>query len=130
MHIVHSYDRIVPYIGHKKLTVVTLPPKVHSTSQSILRKEYDWIENKLRPWVGYSATNRYLNSDSSVVSHSEISHENSFFCLSINTCMTFDFFIHFLFTFLMNFCLPTNIFLKKNKYMKKKKRKQQNAHEI
>ncbi|KAF7283207.1 hypothetical protein GWI33_001174 [Rhynchophorus ferrugineus] len=66
VHIVHSYDRIVPYVGHKRLTVVSTPPKVYSTRPSVLQREYDWIENKVRPWVGYSATNRYLNSDSAV----------------------------------------------------------------
>ncbi|XP_030755154.1 uncharacterized protein CG45076-like isoform X2 [Sitophilus oryzae] len=66
VHIVHSYDRIVPYVGHKRLTVVTSPPKVFSTRPSVLHREYDWIENKVRPRVGYSATNRYLNSDSAV----------------------------------------------------------------
>lgn len=69
VHIVHSYDRIVPYVGHKRLTVVTTPPKVFSTRPSVLQREYDWIERKVRPRVGYSATNRYLNSDSAVVSH-------------------------------------------------------------
>jgi hypothetical protein len=66
VHVVHTYDRIVPYVGHKRLTVVTLPPKVYSTRQSVLQREYDWIENKVRPWVAYSPTNRYLNSASSV----------------------------------------------------------------
>ncbi|KAL1512732.1 hypothetical protein ABEB36_002272 [Hypothenemus hampei] len=66
VHIVHSYDRIVPYVGHKRLTVITSPPKVFSTRPSVLQREYDWIERKVRPWVGYSATNRYLNSDSAV----------------------------------------------------------------
>ncbi|XP_048523127.1 uncharacterized protein LOC125504758 [Dendroctonus ponderosae] len=66
VHIVHSYDRIVPYVGHKRLTVVTTPPKVFSTRPSVLQREYDWIERKVRPRVGYSATNRYLNSDSAV----------------------------------------------------------------
>jgi hypothetical protein len=67
VHVVHTYDRIVPYVGHKRLTVVTLPPKVYSTRQSVLQREYDWIENKVRPWVAYSPTNRYLNSASSVI---------------------------------------------------------------
>ncbi|XP_050294895.1 uncharacterized protein CG45076-like isoform X3 [Anthonomus grandis grandis] len=66
VHVVHSYDRIVPYVGHKRLTVVTTPPKVFSTRPSVLQREYDWIERKVRPSVGYSATNRYLNSDSAV----------------------------------------------------------------
>ncbi|XP_045460317.1 uncharacterized protein CG45076-like isoform X2 [Harmonia axyridis] len=66
VHIVHTYDRIVPYVGHKRLTVVTTPPKVHSTRPSILQREYDWIENRVRPWVGYSALNNYLNSNSAV----------------------------------------------------------------
>ncbi|XP_060517588.1 uncharacterized protein CG45076-like isoform X2 [Cylas formicarius] len=66
VHVVHSYDRLVPYVGHKRLTVVTSPPKVYATRPSVLQREYDWIENKIRPWVGYSATNRYLNSDSAV----------------------------------------------------------------
>lgn len=73
VHIVHSYDRIVPYVGHKRLTVVTSPPKVFSTRPSVLHREYDWIENKVRPRVGYSATNRYLNSDSAVIFDSETS---------------------------------------------------------
>ncbi|XP_064211386.1 uncharacterized protein CG45076 isoform X1 [Tribolium castaneum] len=66
VHVVHTYDRIVPYVGHKRLTVVTLPPKIYSTRSSVLQREYDWIENKVRPWVAYSPTNRYLNSDSAV----------------------------------------------------------------
>ncbi|XP_063922177.1 uncharacterized protein CG45076-like isoform X1 [Zophobas morio] len=66
VHVVHSYDRIVPYVGHKRLTVVTLPPKIYSTRSSVLQREYDWIESKVRPWVAYSPTNRYLNSDSTV----------------------------------------------------------------
>ncbi|XP_066154786.1 uncharacterized protein CG45076-like isoform X2 [Euwallacea fornicatus] len=66
VHIVHSYDRIVPYVGHKRLTVVTSPPRVWSTTPSVLHREYDWIERKVRPSVGYSAVNRYLNSDSAV----------------------------------------------------------------
>ncbi|XP_044744314.1 golgin subfamily A member 6-like protein 22 isoform X2 [Coccinella septempunctata] len=66
VHIVHTYDRIVPYVGHKRLTVVTTPPKVYSTRPSILQREYDWIENRMRPWVAYSATNNYLNSNSAV----------------------------------------------------------------
>ncbi|XP_044263892.1 uncharacterized protein CG45076-like isoform X5 [Tribolium madens] len=67
VHVVHTYDRIVPYVGHKRLTVVTLPPKIYSTRSSVLQREYDWIENKVRPWVAYSPTNRYLNSDSAVI---------------------------------------------------------------
>ncbi|KAL3288849.1 hypothetical protein HHI36_003296 [Cryptolaemus montrouzieri] len=66
VHIVHAYDRIVPYVGHKRLTVVTTPPKVYSTRPSVLQREYDWIENRVRPWVAYSATNNYLNSNSAV----------------------------------------------------------------
>ncbi|XP_018568469.1 uncharacterized protein LOC108908810 isoform X3 [Anoplophora glabripennis] len=66
VHVSYSYDRVVPYVGHKRLTVVTMPPRVFSTRPSVLQREYDRIENKLRPWTGYSATNRYLNSDSSV----------------------------------------------------------------
>ncbi|CAH1108620.1 unnamed protein product [Psylliodes chrysocephalus] len=66
VHVTYSYDRLVPYVGHKRLTVVTSPPKVWSTRPSVLRREFDRIESKLRPWTGYSATNRYLNSDSAV----------------------------------------------------------------
>ncbi|XP_018568468.1 uncharacterized protein LOC108908810 isoform X2 [Anoplophora glabripennis] len=69
VHVSYSYDRVVPYVGHKRLTVVTMPPRVFSTRPSVLQREYDRIENKLRPWTGYSATNRYLNSDSSVRSY-------------------------------------------------------------
>lgn len=68
----YSHDNLVPYAGHKRLTVVTLPPKVYSTRPSILQREYDRIESKLRPWTGYSAVNRYLNSDSAVVRILEI----------------------------------------------------------
>ncbi|KAJ8924516.1 hypothetical protein NQ315_007314 [Exocentrus adspersus] len=66
VHVTYTYDRVVPYVGHKRLTVVTSPARVYATRPSILQREYDRIENKVRPWVGYSATNRYLNSDSAV----------------------------------------------------------------
>ncbi|XP_056638418.1 uncharacterized protein CG45076-like isoform X7 [Diorhabda sublineata] len=66
VHVTYTYDRIVPYVGHKRLTVVTAPPKVWATRPSVLQREYDRIESKLRPWNGYSATNRYLNSNSAV----------------------------------------------------------------
>ncbi|XP_074032561.1 uncharacterized protein isoform X4 [Leptinotarsa decemlineata] len=66
VHVTYSYDRVVPYVGHKRLTVVTAPPKVFSTRPSVLQREFERIENKMRPWNAYSATNRYLNSDSAV----------------------------------------------------------------
>ncbi|XP_050514257.1 uncharacterized protein CG45076 isoform X8 [Diabrotica virgifera virgifera] len=66
VHVTYTYDRIVPYVGHKRLTVVTAPPRVWGTRPSVLQREFDRIENKIRPWTGYSATNRYLNSNSAV----------------------------------------------------------------
>lgn len=68
VHVVHSYDRIIPYIGHKRLTVVTPTPTVVRVRPSTLYREFDRIENKLRPYTYNSYTNDYLNSDSHVVS--------------------------------------------------------------
>ena len=66
VHVVHTYDRIVPYAGHKRLTVVTTPPPVFRVRPSVLYREFDRIERKVRPDYYYSATNHYLNSDSAV----------------------------------------------------------------
>lgn len=63
----HTYDRIVPYVGHKKLSVVTSPPIVVRVRPSVLYKEYDRIERKMRPITYYSPTSSFLNSDSAVV---------------------------------------------------------------
>ena len=69
MHVVHTYDRIVPYVGHKRLTVVTNPPVIVRTIRpSTLYRELDRIEHKYRPITYRSYTNDYLNSDSQVVS--------------------------------------------------------------
>jgi hypothetical protein len=66
VHVVHSYDRIVPYVGHKRLTVVTTPPVCVRVRPSVLYREFDRIENKMRPISYKSYTNDYLNSQSSV----------------------------------------------------------------
>ncbi|XP_022913082.1 uncharacterized protein [Onthophagus taurus] len=66
VHVVHTYDRIVPYVGHKRLTVVTSNPMVYKVRPSVLYKEFDRIENKYRPYTYTSALSEYLNSDSAV----------------------------------------------------------------
>ncbi|XP_022913080.1 uncharacterized protein CG45076-like isoform X8 [Onthophagus taurus] len=67
VHVVHTYDRIVPYVGHKRLTVVTSNPMVYKVRPSVLYKEFDRIENKYRPYTYTSALSEYLNSDSAVI---------------------------------------------------------------
>lgn len=71
---IHTYDRIVPYVGHKKLTVVTTPPTVFRVRPSVLYREYDRIQSKYRPWIYYSPTNHYLNSDSAVVRRTSVAY--------------------------------------------------------
>ncbi|XP_017775203.1 PREDICTED: uncharacterized abhydrolase domain-containing protein DDB_G0269086-like isoform X2 [Nicrophorus vespilloides] len=66
VHVVHTYDRIVPYVGHKRLTVVPSSPVVVRLRPSTLYREFDRIENKLRPITYNSYTNDYLNSNSHV----------------------------------------------------------------
>uniref|UniRef100_A0A1Y1LFY3 Uncharacterized protein n=1 Tax=Photinus pyralis TaxID=7054 RepID=A0A1Y1LFY3_PHOPY len=66
VHVVHTYDRIVPYVGHKRLTVVSAPPQIFRVRPSVLLKEFDRIQYKYRPAVTYSYVNNYLNSDSAV----------------------------------------------------------------
>ncbi|KAK4885391.1 hypothetical protein RN001_001662 [Aquatica leii] len=66
VHVVHTYDRIVPYVGHKRLTVVSTPPQIFRVRPSVLLKEFDRIQYKYRPAVSYSYVNNYLNSDSAV----------------------------------------------------------------
>ncbi|GJQ66461.1 hypothetical protein Trydic_g4461 [Trypoxylus dichotomus] len=62
VHVVHTYDRIVPYVGHKRLTVVTSNPMVYKVRSSVLNREFDRIEHKYRPITYVSALNEYLNS--------------------------------------------------------------------
>nr|CAH7724284.1 unnamed protein product [Callosobruchus chinensis] len=78
VHVSYSYDRYTPYVGHKRLTVVT-PPRVYATRPAVLQKEFERIENKLRPWYAYSATNRYLNSDSAVRTYYHVSYPTSYY---------------------------------------------------
>ncbi|KAK5647547.1 hypothetical protein RI129_002439 [Pyrocoelia pectoralis] len=66
VHVVHTYDRIVPYVGHKRLTVVSAPPQIFKVRPSVLLREFDRIQYKYRPAVTYSYVNNYLNSDSAV----------------------------------------------------------------
>jgi len=66
VHVVHTYDRIIPYVGHKRLTVVTNPPVSIRVRPSTLYREFDRIENKMRPITYGSYTNDYLNSSSHV----------------------------------------------------------------
>ncbi|XP_031342484.1 uncharacterized abhydrolase domain-containing protein DDB_G0269086-like isoform X4 [Photinus pyralis] len=73
VHVVHTYDRIVPYVGHKRLTVVSAPPQIFRVRPSVLLKEFDRIQYKYRPAVTYSYVNNYLNSDSAVTFNDETS---------------------------------------------------------
>ncbi|KAK9688167.1 hypothetical protein QE152_g35739 [Popillia japonica] len=66
VHVVHTYDRIVPYVGHKRLTVVTSNPMVYKVRPSILNREFDRIEHKYRPNTYTSALSEYLNSQPAV----------------------------------------------------------------
>ncbi|XP_025835831.1 adhesive plaque matrix protein isoform X10 [Agrilus planipennis] len=66
VHVVHTYDRIVPYVGHKRLTVVSTPPLTFRVRPSVIYRELDRIANKVRPWTSISPTSHYLNSESAV----------------------------------------------------------------
>ncbi|GLV32916.1 uncharacterized protein CBL_20065 [Carabus blaptoides fortunei] len=63
VHVVHSYDRLIPYIGHKRLTVVTARPHVYRVRPSVIVREIDRIAHKTRPYIYHSPTSSYLNSE-------------------------------------------------------------------
>ncbi|XP_049816976.1 golgin subfamily A member 6-like protein 22 isoform X2 [Aethina tumida] len=60
IHIVHSCEPYDSSVAQRRLRVLATPP-------SKLRREYERIENLLRPHIGYSAQNRFLDSRSNVL---------------------------------------------------------------
>jgi hypothetical protein len=64
VHVVHSYDRLIPYVGHKRLSVVTHQvPHTFRVRPSVIIREIDRIQHKARPYVYYSPTSHWLNSE-------------------------------------------------------------------